>query len=135
MAIALLWAPPMTAERVQPLNVSPANGAVREEISRSVVRLLKEHCGRGPSEARTYISDDLVVCVLRGGFSVSDRTLLEHGRAGLVVSQRQALEGTLRQPLIDLIERLVGRRVIACTSGMQPDVEICTEVFLLEPVA
>jgi hypothetical protein len=51
----------------------------------------------------------------------------------MVVRQRQALAGALRQPLIDTVERLVERRVIGFTSGVQPDGEISTEVFLLEP--
>ena len=31
------------------------------------------------------------------------------------------------------VEQLVGRKVIAFTSGVEPDGEITTEVFLLEP--
>jgi hypothetical protein len=50
-----------------------------------------------------------------------------------VLSHRQALEAALRQPLIDTVEQLVGRKVMGLTSGVQPDAEISTEVFLLEP--
>lgn len=126
----------MSAVSVQPSSPPPLPhrpGPLSDEISRSVVRLHKELSGRGPTKARTYISDDLVVCVLRGGFTTPDRTLLQHGQADLVVRQRQALAGALRQPLVDTVERLVGRKVIGFTSGVQPDEEISTEVFLLEP--
>jgi uncharacterized protein YbcI len=34
-----------------------------------MVALLKEFYGRGPTRAKSYYEDDLVVCVLRGGFS------------------------------------------------------------------
>jgi uncharacterized protein YbcI len=125
----------MSAVSVQPSSPPRPHprGPLSDEISRSVVRLHKELSGRGPTKARTYISDDLVVCVLRGGFTTPDRTLLKHGKADMVVRQRQALAGALRQPLIDMVERLVGRRVIGFTSGLQPEGEISTEVFLLEP--
>lgn len=125
----------MNAVSVQPsspLRQHPS-GPLSDEISRAVVRLHKEVSGRGPTKARTYISDDVVVCVLRGGLTTPDRTLLKHGKADMVVRQRQALAEALRRPLIDTVERLVGRRVIGFTSGLQPDCEISTEVFLLEP--
>jgi uncharacterized protein YbcI len=92
----------------------------------------KEHIGQGPTKARTYIGDDLVVCVLEGGFSRGERTLLEHGKTDTVIHQRQLLDAALRQPLIDTIERLVARRVVGCASGVEPDGEISTHVFLLE---
>ena len=124
----------MEAARMQPQDATRrGRGGLLEEISRSVVCLHKEHIGQGPTKARTYIGEDLVVCVLQGGFSKAERTLLEHGRTGAVIDQRQALDEALRQPLIDTIERLVERRVVGLTSAVEPDGELSTEVFLLEP--
>jgi uncharacterized protein YbcI len=113
--------------------LQPRRAGLVDEISRSVVRLHKEHTGHGPTKARTYICDDLVVCVLQESFSTAERTLLRHGETAAVLSHRQALEAALRQPLIDTVEQLVGRKVMGLTSGVQPDAEISTEVFLLEP--
>jgi uncharacterized protein YbcI len=110
-----------------------SSAGLLDEISRAVVHLHKEHIGQGPTKARTYICDDLVVCVLQGSFSTGERTLLKHGDTATVMSHRQALEAALRQPLIDTVEKLVGRKVMGLTSGVQPDAEISTEVFLLEP--
>jgi len=119
---------------MQPESPPQRRGAgLLDEISQSVVRLYKEHIGKGPTKARTYIWDDLVVCVLQGSFSTGERTLLKHGKTAAVISHRQALEAALRQPLIDAIEHLVGRKVLGLTSGVQPDAEISTEVFILEP--
>ena len=125
----------MEAARMQPQDaVRRDRGALLEEITRSVVRLHKEYLGHGPTKARTYSGDDLVVCVLQGGFSKAERTLLDHGRNGAVIDQRQALDEALRQPLSDIIERLVERRVVGFTSAVQPDGELSTMVFLLKPV-
>ena len=46
-----------------------APGDVRSATSDGLVALLKEYYGRGPDEAKTYVTDDLVVCLLRGGFT------------------------------------------------------------------
>ena len=122
----------MEALRMQPQHAErPAEPL--EEITRSVVGLYKEYLGHGPTQARTYMGKDLVVCVLQGGFSRAERTLVEHGRTGAVINQRRAIEDTLRQPLSDTIERLVERRVVGFTSAVQPDGELSTVVFLLEP--
>ncbi|HEY3829723.1 MAG TPA: Na-translocating system protein MpsC family protein [Solirubrobacteraceae bacterium] len=46
-----------------------SHGDVLTAISDGMVALLKEFYGRGPTRAKSYYEDDLVVCVLRGGFS------------------------------------------------------------------
>jgi uncharacterized protein YbcI len=52
------------------------HGDVLTAISDGLVALLKEFYGRGPTRAKSYYEDDLVVCVLRGGFSRVEETLL-----------------------------------------------------------
>jgi uncharacterized protein YbcI len=122
----------MEATLMQPQDATRRDSAVLEEITRSVVRLHKEYIGQGPTKARTYISEDLVVCVLQGGFTKAERTLVERGRTGPVIDQRRALDETLRQPLSDMIERLLERRIVGLTSAVQPGGELSTLVFLLE---
>ena len=50
-----------------------AHGDVLTAISKGMVVLLKEFYGRGPTRAKTYYQDDLVVCLLRGATRVSSR--------------------------------------------------------------
>jgi hypothetical protein len=64
------------------------DGAVRAAVSEEMVALLKENYGVGPTQAKTYYFDDLVVCLLRGGFTRVERTLLEGGRSAAVIQQR-----------------------------------------------
>ena len=47
-----------------------AHGEVLIAISDGIVALLKEFYGRGPTRTKSYYQDDLVVCLLRGGFSL-----------------------------------------------------------------
>jgi uncharacterized protein YbcI len=67
------------------------NGDVLSAISDGLVGLLKEFYGRGPTRAKSYYQDDLVVCVLRGGFTRVEETLLEGGRGPAVIHQRRLL--------------------------------------------
>jgi uncharacterized protein YbcI len=50
-------------------DATTASGDVRTEISDGLVALLKDYYGRGPERTKTYVDDDLVVCLLRGGFT------------------------------------------------------------------
>jgi hypothetical protein len=60
---------------------SRTHGDVLTAISDGMVALLKEFYGRGPSRAKSYYEDDLVVCLLRGGFTRVEQTLLAGGPA------------------------------------------------------
>ena len=63
----------------------PGSGATRTAISEGMVALLKEFYGIGPTQAKTYLHDDLVVCLLRGGFTRVEQTLLDGGRGHAVI--------------------------------------------------
>ena len=56
-------------------HLSKAHGDVLTAISDGMVALLKEYYGVGPTQTKTYYHDDLVVCVLRGGFTRVEQTL------------------------------------------------------------
>jgi uncharacterized protein YbcI len=110
-------------------------GELLAEISRSMVQLYKELYGKGPTKARTYITDDLVVCVLEGGFHRGERALLEHGQDETVVTQREAVQETMRDRFVELIERLVDRKVVSFISGVDAATETSADLFVLESSA
>ena len=108
-------------------------GEILTAISDGLVSLLKEFYGRGPTRAKTYYDDDLVVCLLRGGFTRVEKTLLEGGRSRAVIEQRMAFQEVMRERFEGVIERATGRRVIGFMSGNQQDPDIMCEVFILAP--
>ena len=110
-----------------------AGGELFEEISRSLVQLYKEHFGKGPTKARTYMTDDLVVCLLEGGFWKGEQTLRDHGRGDAVAQNRHAFQESLRTLFVSTIEGLVERRVVGFLSAVDPDTEMSAEVFVLAP--
>ena len=109
----------------------PRDGEVRTAISDGVVALLKDFYGAGPTRARTYVTDDLVVCVLRGGFSRVEQTLLEGGRGDAVSQQRAQFQEVMRERFIAVVENATGRRVLGFMAGSQQTPDMICEVFVL----
>jgi uncharacterized protein YbcI len=102
-------------------------------ISDGLVALLKEFYGRGPTRAKSYFEDDLVVCLLRGGFTRVEQTLLEGGRGSSVIQQRMEFQELMRERFETVIEKATGRQVIGFMSGNQQDPDLMCEVFILAP--
>jgi uncharacterized protein YbcI len=114
-------------------NKPHAHGDVLTAISDGLVALLKEYYGRGPTRAKSYYEDDLVVCLLRGGFTRVEQTLLESGRGGSVIQQRMDFQDVMRDRFASVIEEATGRLVIGFMSGNQQDPDMMCEVFILAP--
>ena len=74
-----------------------SHGEILTAISDGMVALLKEYYGVGPTQTKTYYHDDLVVCVLRGGFTRVEQTLLDGDRGRAVIEQRMAFQEVMRQ--------------------------------------
>jgi uncharacterized protein YbcI len=110
-----------------------SHGDVLTAISDGMVGLLKEYYGHGPSRTKSYYADDLVVCVLRGGFSRVEQTLLEGGRGEAVIHQRMEFQELMRERFEQVIEGATGRRVIGFMSGNQQHPDMMCEVFVLAP--
>jgi uncharacterized protein YbcI len=110
-----------------------AHGDVLTAISDGMVALLKEFYGRGPRRTKSYYEDDLVVCVLRGGFSRVEETLLAGGRGSAVIQQRMEFQEVMRQRFAKVVEDATGRIVIGFMSGNQQEPDMMCEVFILGP--
>jgi len=114
-----------------------AAGDIRTEISDGLVALLKEFYGRGPERTKTYLSGDLVVCLLRGGFTRVEQTLLDGGHGDDVIRQRMAFQQVMRERFEQVVEDATGRKVVGFMSGNQQDPDMICEVFILaeNPIA
>jgi uncharacterized protein YbcI len=108
-------------------------GDVLTAVSDGMVALLKEFYGRGPTRAKSYYQDDLVACVLRGGFSKVEQTLLHGGRGNAVIQQRMEFQELMRERFVRVIEDATGRRVIGFMSGNQQEPDMMCETFILAP--
>jgi uncharacterized protein YbcI len=110
-----------------------ARGDVLTAVSDGLVGLFKEYYGKGPTRAKTYYEDDLVVCLLRGGFTRVEETLRDAGRGQEVIHQRMAFQEVMRDRFEAVIQKATGRRVIGFMSGNQQDPDMLCEIFVLAP--
>jgi uncharacterized protein YbcI len=117
-----------------PFAPPPMDGALRAAISQAVVRLHAEHYGKGATQAKTYVWDNVVVIVLRDVLTAAERTLVSVDRADAVRQVRSAFQLSLEATFRSTIERLTGRRVESFMSQVDPDHGMGVEVFVLEPL-
>ena len=101
-------------------------------ISNTIVGLHKRYFGKGPTKARSYLLDDMVVCVLRGGRTRAEQTLIDSGRSEFVTKQRHEFQEAVRDEFTAAVETLVGKRVVAFLSTSSPEPDVSVEIFLLE---
>ena len=113
---------------------SRRQGELASEISNTFVQLLKQHADRGPTKCRTYIDDDLVIVLMRGGFSRLEDTLFEDGKFLDVRSMRHALQDTMKGRFTEVIERVTGRQVAAFMSASHQHPDLQMEIFVLDGV-
>jgi uncharacterized protein YbcI len=107
-------------------------GDIRRAISRSVVTVLKEHLGRGPVKAKTYLHEDSVLVLMYDGHTVAEDTLGAGGQAKSVASQRVKASEAIRGELTAIIEAETGRKVIGFMSSSQQDPSLLSLVFVLD---
>jgi uncharacterized protein YbcI len=108
------------------------SGEVLSEITSSIVSLYREHFGRGPTAAKTYALDDVIVCVLRNGLTVIEKTLFNGGKADTVRTMRAAFQDAVADRFTGSIEELTGQKVTAFMSQAHVDPDLAIEVFFLD---
>ena len=108
-------------------------GEAQRNISRRLVALHKEYYGKGPKRARCYYVDDVVLVLMRGGYSKVEETLLAEGRGEAVIQQRMEFQEVMVDRFREVIEKETGRPVAAFMSGSHQDPDVTAEVFVLSP--
>ena len=83
------------AEGPQPL----VGGKLLAEITNRIVAFMREHYGRGPIKAKTYVLDNLIVCVLSDGFTAIERTMVEGGEPNRVLDMRRDFQRMMKAAL------------------------------------
>ena len=108
------------------------DGGVLSRISNEMVAAQKAFFGKAPTSAKSYIVDDILFVVMRGGFTTAEMTMLEFGHADLVRQFRQIFENEMGDGLIGVVEELTGRKVLTYQSQVLFDPNIALEIFVFE---
>ena len=103
------------------------------EISNAISRLHKDFVGRGPTNSRTTIDGNLVVCLLEGGYTRAEQTLTANDKSDVVHAGRLGLQDAMREAMIAVVEETTGRRVYSFMSANDLQQNLQVEVFVLTP--
>jgi uncharacterized protein YbcI len=117
----------MTGERER-----HAGGELNAAITRAVVRIHSQYVGRGPTKAQTFYRGPLVVTVMENAMTKAERSLVADGELDVVLGMRQKFQRTMRQDLVDEIERITGRKVVAFMSDNHIEPDLAAELFFLD---
>ncbi|OLE39031.1 MAG: hypothetical protein AUG48_00170 [Actinobacteria bacterium 13_1_20CM_3_68_9] len=98
-----------------------------------MVRLHSRYYGKGPTKAKTYLVNDTVICVLRGGFTTVERTLIDEGNVDAVYQIRRSFQQAMEEHFTTVVESAMGRKVIAYMSQIHQDPDLAVEIFVMEP--
>ena len=109
-----------------------AQGTLLAQVSNTVVGLYKRLYGKGPTKARSYFLDGVLITVLQGGLTRAEMTLVENGRADVVARQRHEFQEAVQEEFAAAVGAVLGRRVVAFMSTMHHDPDVSVEVFVLE---
>jgi uncharacterized protein YbcI len=109
-------------------------GALGGAISDEIVSLLHRYTGRGPTEARTYVHENLIVCLLGDSLTKVEQSLVTGGHYASVLDTRSLFQRTMRADFTEAVERLSGRTVIAFMSQNHIDPNFGIEAFVLLPL-
>jgi uncharacterized protein YbcI len=101
-------------------------------ISTEMVKAQKEFFGKGPTRAKSYFFDDMLLIVMRGGLTTAEKTMLAMDQADAVRSFRQVFENEMTGRLTETIEGLTGRNVLAYQSQVMFDPDIVVEMFVFD---
>jgi len=107
-------------------------GQALVDLSNAVVRIHKQFHGKGPTKARSHLSQDLLAVVLEGGYTRSEQVLHEHGHDHEVVQSRLAMQSSVEDELRQAVEAILGRSVRSFMSANDPSQGLQVEIFVFE---
>jgi uncharacterized protein YbcI len=100
-------------------------------VANELVRLKAHYYGKGPTEAKAYLNDEILVVALKGGITTVERTLLDAHQEDLVREVRMRFQKAMERNFIDAVERLAGVKVATYMSQIVFDPEYVLEFFIL----
>lgn len=108
-------------------------GQIEAEISDAMVKLQREHTGRGPNQAHTYILEDMVLVRMQEVLTPAERQLTgnPHGQS-LVKQFHQQMHEIARKELEKIIEGHTGCKVTSIHSDVSTKTGEQMSIFVLD---
>jgi len=96
-------------------------GEVEASLANAIIQFEKEHLGRGPSEARAFIIEDMILVRLRGVLTPAEMSLAQTAEGHSLIKQvrRQLLEGSR-----SLLEAIVQEKTGSQIKSLHTDISV-----------
>jgi uncharacterized protein YbcI len=111
----------------------PVLGTELADVTEGLVSLHREFYGKGPTKAKSYMVDDTVICLLEGGFTTVEQTLIREQDVDAVLNFRRSFQQAMEEQFTAVVERATGRKVVAYMSQIHEGPDMAVEIFVLEP--
>ncbi len=99
-------------------------------LSDEIVRAKKQFFGKGPEQAKSYMLDDVLFVVMRGGLTTAEQTMLRCDQPDMVRAFRQLFENEMTEVLTGLVEQTTKRTVVNYQSQIMFDPDVIVEMFV-----
>jgi uncharacterized protein YbcI len=127
----------MELERTRDLPERHAHSNDQSELSlvaNAIVRLYKEHFGRGPTRAKAaYADEDTLICTLRDSLTPAEKSMARLGEHNRLRDLRMFLQYSSEPEFRATVEEITGRQVESFISGVDTANDVACEVFYLVP--
>jgi uncharacterized protein YbcI len=111
-------------------------GNMSMEISNAMVRLYREHFGRGPTATKTHwCGDDALIVFLEDTLTPVERSLVKMGEHQRLRDLRMCFQYASVREFCEPVERITGRKVRSFHSSIDTEEDgLSSEMFILHPV-
>ena len=101
-----------------------------KEIARGVVTIYKEYLGRGPTSARTELTEHAAVTTLEQSLTKAELSLISAGDALTVREIRRKFQEAMRSDITELVERVTGRSTASFLSDHDTVNDVAVEMVV-----
>jgi uncharacterized protein YbcI len=103
------------------------------ELNKSLVSLWTRYAGKAPATARTEIRGNVVTCVLVDSVADYNKSIIASQTGDTVRGVANLTPAAYKREAVAAVGRLTRQRVASFVSSHDPDTDVATEVFTLEP--
>ena len=108
------------------------NGNPEREISRGIVAIYKEYLGRGPTSARTELTEHTAITTLSDALTKAEHSLIERGDGPTVRDMRRKFQAAMRADITTLVEEVTGRKTASFLSDHDTEKDVAVEIVVFE---
>ena len=89
-------------------------GQLEDDICTAITKFEKEHLGRGPKEANTFIIEDMILIRLKSILTPAEENLAKDNEGAQIIKQiRRRLIESSRQHLEDIIKNITDASILS----------------------